>query len=116
MNQIPGRAHTPEQKRAIIQRLYTIWLDAPTLRLGQLIYIATGDKKLFDIEDEILVGKLRRYIVVSPVQEALKEQQRFPSLEEAIHSLKQSAGVSNEDLEAISKGILRLADFGEEVQ
>lgn len=31
------RAVTPEQKRAVIERLYAAWLAKPNLRLGQLI-------------------------------------------------------------------------------
>lgn len=34
---IPGRAQTPGEKRAVVERLYAAWLAAPELRLGQLI-------------------------------------------------------------------------------
>lgn len=71
---IPGRAHTPEQKRAIIEQLLTIWLDAPTLRLGQLIYIAANGENLFFIEDEALITELKQHIIpatIPPLQATL---------------------------------------------
>lgn len=61
-----GRALTPEQKRAVVERIFRAWLAAPSLRLGQLLANAwapslSGD--LFYAEDgpladaaEALVG------------------------------------------------------------
>ena len=55
-----GRAETPEQKRAVVERILAAWEKSPTLRLGQLIenarYRVPGPKPdLFNIEDEALV-------------------------------------------------------------
>lgn len=52
---IPGRAHTPEQKRAIVERLYAQWLHMPDLRLGQLLALADAGQLLFYVEDEALL-------------------------------------------------------------
>jgi hypothetical protein len=35
-----NNAQTPEQKREIIERLYALWLQHPTLRLGELISVS----------------------------------------------------------------------------
>lgn len=35
-----NNAQTPEQKREIIERLYALWLQHPTLRLGELIVVS----------------------------------------------------------------------------
>jgi hypothetical protein len=45
------RAMTPEQKRAVVERLLTAWSKYPELRLGQLIDCALGDRTLFHVED-----------------------------------------------------------------
>lgn len=63
-NPLPGRALTPEQKRAIIERLYTAWLKAPTLRLGQLIYASNGLHDLFFVEDETLIASVEQCILI----------------------------------------------------
>jgi hypothetical protein len=62
---IKGRAHTPEQKRAIVERLYTLWLTCPALRLGQLLECAHAGTLLYYIEDEDLLALL---------EDATKEQ------------------------------------------
>jgi hypothetical protein len=51
-----GRAETPEQKRAIVERLLAAWLAKPTLRLGQMIDNAgfRAATALFYVEDEAL--------------------------------------------------------------
>lgn len=63
--EVSGRAHKPEQKRAIIERLYAAWLAKPDLRLGQLIANAThqctGQDDPFYIEDERLIEALEVY-------------------------------------------------------
>lgn len=46
----PGRAHTPEQKRELLDRLYVAWLKKPQLRLGQLIFHATAEWKTPDFD------------------------------------------------------------------
>ena len=52
-----GRAKTPEQKRAILERLYSVWLTHPHLRLGQLLHnVVDGTgQALFYIEDQPLI-------------------------------------------------------------
>jgi hypothetical protein len=57
---IPGRAHTPEQKRAIIERFYEAWLAVPNWRLPQLIYNATGGKDIFYVEDEPFMAEIEQ--------------------------------------------------------
>ncbi len=47
------RAHTPEQKHEIIERLYTVWLTQPELRLGQLI--TSFGRGLYNTEDFDLI-------------------------------------------------------------
>lgn len=101
---VPGRAYTPEQKRAIIEKLYKIWLDVPTLRLCQLIYIVGGngqDLDLFYMEDEALITELEKHII--PPIKAL-------DFGEAITLLQTSAGQSSEDITSLSDAILRLAE------
>ncbi len=55
-----GRAVTPQQKLAVVERILSAWLTRPHLRLGQLIEFARftrGDMKdLFYVEDERLVA------------------------------------------------------------
>lgn len=56
---LPGRALTPEQKRAIIERVLAAWEASPQLRLGQLIVNTLGRNpahpvSLFFVEDEAL--------------------------------------------------------------
>lgn len=60
---IPGRAYTPEQKRAIIERLYQFWLDASALRLGQLVCVGAGRYHVFSVEDDDLITTLEQVIV-----------------------------------------------------
>ena len=64
MNDIPQnnihRATTDEQKRAVIERLYTVWCAHPELRLGQLL----GNVSLDDLyykEDFPLVETLEHF-------------------------------------------------------
>jgi hypothetical protein len=68
---LPGRALTPEQKRAIIERVLVAWERRPQLRLGQLVnnviaqatQHASAEKvvqKLYFIEDQALVELLER--------------------------------------------------------
>jgi hypothetical protein len=69
--EIKGRAYTPEHKRAIIERLYVVWLQQPSLRLGQLIEnsvikseVLAGrvrQPSIFFVEDEELIKCLERY-------------------------------------------------------
>lgn len=55
---IPGHAHTPEHKRAIIERLYAVWMRRPELRLGQLIASVHESPVLVYVEDDALMDVL----------------------------------------------------------
>lgn len=67
-----GRALTPEQKRAVVERLYAAWLASPSQRLGQLtvntmqMVVPEGGKelvsRLFYIEDETLIEKIEGFV------------------------------------------------------
>ena len=59
------RAETPEQKRAVIERLYAAWLAAPQQRLCQLIANGTTFHHcddIFYIEDLPLVRGVEAYV------------------------------------------------------
>jgi hypothetical protein len=53
-----GQALTNEQKRAVIEEIYTAWCMVPYMRLGQLIenavYHPDGSTDTFYVEDERL--------------------------------------------------------------
>ena len=51
------RAHTDEQKREVIERLYRLWVKCPSLRLGQLI-INCFDMDFYYTEDFDLIETL----------------------------------------------------------
>jgi hypothetical protein len=62
---LPGRALTPEQKRAIIERVLVAWEANPQLRLGQLIVNTLGRNpahpvSLFFVEDEEIAELLEK--------------------------------------------------------
>ena len=60
---ILGRAETPSEKKAIIQRLLAAWMSQPSLRLGQLLVASIpvhGD--LFYIEDDELIIHVEKMI------------------------------------------------------
>ncbi len=66
---LPGRAVTPGQKRAVIERLYAAWLHQPQQRLGQLLQNAihhplrSTDSSMFNVEDMDLVSKVEGFAV-----------------------------------------------------
>ena len=57
----PGRAQTPEQKHALLDRLYAAWQQVPELRLGQLVFSATDGQDIFPIEDETLIQTIEEW-------------------------------------------------------
>ena len=59
-----NRANTPEEKKAIMDRLYYAWLSTPDLRLGQLLECAKPQEldDLFYIEDYTLTEKIEQFI------------------------------------------------------
>ncbi len=59
---VPGRAHTPEQKRAIIERLYDAWLLMPEQRLAQLIKNVYSESDIFYVEDETFVENIEEFV------------------------------------------------------
>lgn len=52
------RAHTPEQKWEVIERLYMLWVENPDYCLGQLI--ANIYKDPYNVEDFDLIDTLER--------------------------------------------------------
>ncbi len=69
---LPGRALTPDQKRAIIERVLIAWERSPQLRLGQLVsnaiaietaHAEAADRvrRLYYVEDEALVDMLETW-------------------------------------------------------
>jgi hypothetical protein len=54
------RAKTPEQKRAIVERILAVWLSNPDLRLGQLLANAVP-RNLFYTEDNLLALKVEAF-------------------------------------------------------
>lgn len=60
-----GRAMTPEQKRAAVERLLAAWEARPDLRLGQLVHHALRSEAplawLQSVEDADLVAILEAY-------------------------------------------------------
>jgi hypothetical protein len=52
------RAETPEQKRAVVERVLRGWLARPYLRLGQLLVNAAHNNDLFYLEDEHLAKRV----------------------------------------------------------
>lgn len=57
------RAMTDEQKQQLTARLLDAWKNSPKLRLGQLIFCATGGDGdvLFSLEDTALVRLLEQW-------------------------------------------------------
>ena len=62
-----GRAETPEQKRAVIERILAAWERAPEIRFGQLLVNANNASTsasavaLFYAEDEALAEAVERF-------------------------------------------------------
>lgn len=63
-----GRALTPHQKRAVLDRVLLAWERVPEQRLGQLLTNTFGAPQndgaanLFYVEDEALAEGLERYV------------------------------------------------------
>ena len=58
------RATTNEQKRVVIERLYTLWCAHPELRLGQLL--GNGSSDLYFTEDVPLMNSLEQFYIQVP--------------------------------------------------
>lgn len=60
-----GRATTPDQKRAVLDRVYKVWLKNPELRLGQLMITALNPigscPAIFYTEDETVADKIEAF-------------------------------------------------------
>jgi hypothetical protein len=56
-----GRAVSPDQKRAAIERLLSVWQASHHQRLGQLIVNACGEHDLFSLEDDELLELLETF-------------------------------------------------------
>lgn len=62
-HRMAGRAYTPEEKRAILNRIYVVWLQKPSQRLGQLLENSTdGLKDMFYIEDTQLAEACEEFV------------------------------------------------------
>jgi hypothetical protein len=70
MSDLPKRSLTPEQKRAIVERVLVAWEKSPQLRLGQMIYSVSyaaltnadnAGRDLFFIEDTDLAELLETW-------------------------------------------------------
>jgi len=56
---IAGRAETPAEKQALIDRLLDVWNRNPELRLGQLIRSVFLDS--FYVEDAFFIREIEQY-------------------------------------------------------
>lgn len=57
------RAATPEAKREVVDRIFTAWIKAPQLRLGQLLTAAISPTQaVFYVEDWPLVEAVERMV------------------------------------------------------
>jgi hypothetical protein len=62
-----GRAISPNEKRAVMNRLLKVWEKVPELRLGQLIEnVMSSDSRkmddIFNIEDRILADAAEEFL------------------------------------------------------
>lgn len=57
-----GRAVTPSDKRAVIERIHAAWVAMPYQRLGQLIENACRDKSIFYTEDMTLAELCEAFV------------------------------------------------------
>jgi len=80
-----GRALTPAQKSAIVERILAAWAEVPTLRLGQLVHIATAKwtdygrdagwrQDIFDIEDDALAAAIEDAARKTPKAPAVDDE------------------------------------------
>jgi len=105
---IPGRAHTPEQKRAIIEHLYALWLHAPELRLAQLVYNATGGRDIFYLEDEALLGEITGF--VDRLHQGANEVKEKPGYLAHLRTLSKEELIN----ELYNKRVAEWADFDDD--
>jgi len=63
-----NRATTDEQERQVIERLYTLWIVRPELRLGQLLGNVFRDIYYY-VEDNEMMQTLERFYVSGPTGE-----------------------------------------------
>lgn len=55
------RAETDKQKQEIVERLLNSWKLQRELRLGQLLYCATGGRDIFNVEDYVLIKEIENF-------------------------------------------------------
>lgn len=60
-NAVPGRANTDLEKQEVLDRLANVWMDNPTMRLGQLITNEIRDREIYNIEDFDLLHRLEEF-------------------------------------------------------
>ncbi|KIC05449.1 DUF1040 family protein [Ligilactobacillus ruminis] len=51
----------PNRIEEITNILKEIWLDAPDLRLRQLICILSKDRDVFSVEDDVLMAEMKEF-------------------------------------------------------
>jgi hypothetical protein len=71
-----GRAVTPEQQRAVVDRLLAAWLRMPDLRFGQLVSAAAdrAEHDAFYIRDEALCEAVEALANGAPLPAETGEQ------------------------------------------
>lgn len=62
MSALTGRASTPAEKRAVIERIHAAWVATPHQRLGQLIANACCNKFIFYTEDTTLAELCEAFV------------------------------------------------------
>jgi len=60
----PQRAATDEEKRIVLEQVYTLWCAHPELRLGQLLHNVSSD--LYYEEDFPLIETLEQFYTQVP--------------------------------------------------
>lgn len=76
---IKGRAETPKEKRAIVERVLRAWEQAPTLRLGQFIDNAlttTAGADTFNVEDDAFASRCEFYVDACVEARAVRDSGR----------------------------------------
>lgn len=59
---------------AILNELQKIWMEFSDLRLGQLLLNVVEDPKLYYIEDEVLIEKLKEFYISCHQKEDLRKK------------------------------------------
>lgn len=64
---VPGRAYTLSEKKALLDRVLTVWSQYEDMRLGQLLSNAVfNGADIFNIEDDALCEALEKFLSEHP--------------------------------------------------